>query len=306
MRATDPSGLVNNGARVVRTLDVPGFRLREAVYHAELDIPMQAHAWATVSLAVDGGYQLDWGSARLRCGPASLVFHPPGEVYGARVSDVGSRCLTVGIDPGVFESAAEALPQVARLHAARRAPPRWLAFELRRELEAGDHLSAASVEASVLALLAELAEQPALEVRGEPPPWLERVKEQLHDEFARSHSLEALARTAGVHRVHLARAFRRHYGCTVGEYIRQRRVELASQRLIVSRDRLSDIAFDAGFADQSHFTNTFRRLVGMTPAAFRSRFNPHWGSRAALIQLNDNATRFQDRGEPGALCCVRG
>lgn len=274
MRATVPNGL--DGTRLLRTLDVPGFRLREAVYHAELDIPMEPHPWAMLSLAVDGGYQLDWGRARLRCGPASLVFHPPGEVYGARISDVGSRCLTVGIDPAVFASAAEALPQVARLHAARRAPPRWLAFELRRELEAGDDLSATSVEASVLALLAELAELPALEARSAPPPWLERGKEQLHDEFARSHSLEALARTAGVHRVHLARVFRQHYGCTVGEYIRQRRVELASQRLLATRDRLSEIAFDAGFADQSHLTNTFRRLVGVTPGAFRSRFNPHW------------------------------
>ncbi len=42
---------------------------------------------------------------------------------------------------------------------------------------------------------------------------------------------------------------------------------------MASGERLSDIAFDAGFADQSHFTNTFRRLVGMTPAAFRRRFS---------------------------------
>lgn len=277
MRAPDRNGL--NGAcheldctRLVRALDVPGFRLYEAVYGAERDLPMEPHPRATLSLVLDGGYQVDWGRARQRCGPASLVFHPPGEVYGARISHVGSRCLTVGIDAAVFGSAAEALPPIARLHAARSGPPRWLAFELRRELEAGDDLSPAGVESAVLALLAELAEQPALEVRGEPPPWLERVKEQLHDEFARHHSLDLLARTAGVHRVHLARAFRRHYGCTVGEYVRQRRVEFASQRLVASRDRLSEIAFDGGFADQSHLTNTFRRLVGMTPAAFRARF----------------------------------
>src|SRR5438034_8794997 len=78
----------------------------------------------------------------------------------------------------------------------------------------------------------------------------------------------------------LARAFRWHYGCTVGEYIRQRRVEFACHRLTGPDDRLSVIAFDAGFADQSHLTNTFRRLVGMTPGAFRTRFQSPSGTRA--------------------------
>src|SRR5690606_38860949 len=129
-----------------------------------------------------------------------------------------------------------------------------------------------SVETAITVLLAELGEVPGLESLRTPLPWLDRVREQLHDEFRQRHTLENLARTAGVHRVHLAREFRRCFGCTVGHYIRQRRVEFACQRLAASADPLSDIAFDAGFADQSHFTNTFRRLVGVSPGAFRSRF----------------------------------
>lgn len=58
----------------------------------------------------------------------------------------------------------------------------------------------------------------------------------------------------------------------MGHYIRQRRVEFACHRLMASGDPLAEIAFEAGFADQSHLTNTFRRLVGMPPGAFRTRF----------------------------------
>ncbi len=261
--------------RPLKTLDVPGFQLREALYDPALEIPPHAHSWASLCLAIDGAYIEDWGRTRVRCGPASLVFHPPGEVYGDRISDAGSRCFTVAIEPEVFTAAAEALPALSRLRTPRSGPPSWLAFQLRAELEGADDLSPASIESTLLALLADLADRPALEARRAPPPWLDRVRERIHDEFARPFTLTALAETAGVHRVHLARAFRRHYRCTVGQYIRQRRVEFASHRLTASRDRLSDVAFDAGFADQSHLTNTFRRLVGMTPAAFRSRFGPH-------------------------------
>ncbi len=251
-----------------------GFRLRDAVYDPALEIPRHPSPWASLCLAVEGGYLVDWGGTRERCGAGSLVFHPPDQAYGARISDAGSHCFTVAIAPEVFATATEAAPALTRLAAPRRVPPSWLVFQLHAELELDDDLSQASVEGAVLALLADLADRPGLEARGAPPPWLERVRERIHDEFARAPTLAALAETAGVHRVHLARAFRWHYRCTVGQYIRQRRVEFASHRLTASGDRLSSIAFDAGFADQSHLTNTFRRLVGMTPAAFRSCFSP--------------------------------
>jgi AraC-like DNA-binding protein len=61
----------------------------------------------------------------------------------------------------------------------------------------------------------------------------------------------------------------------VGHTIRQRRTEFACHRLTASRDPLSEIAFDAGFADQSHLTDSFPHLAGVTLAAFHTRFSPH-------------------------------
>ncbi|MGQ0548024.1 MAG: helix-turn-helix domain-containing protein [Betaproteobacteria bacterium] len=256
--------------RPLRTLDAPGFHLREALFDPGREVPPHQHAWANLCLVIEGGYRDDWGRTSVRCGPASLVFHPPDDVYGHRISGAGSRCLTMAMSPDALWDAADVMPSLARLRVSRRAAPNRLAYQLRRELELSDDLSAASAENAVLALLSDLADRPALEAHGKPPGWLERLKELIHDEFAGRHSLETFARTVGVHRVHLARAFRRHYGCTVGEYIRQLRVEFTCHRLAASGDSLSEIAFDAGFADQSHFTNTFRRLVGVTPGAFQT------------------------------------
>lgn len=268
---------MTNQRRAPRSLSVPEFRIFESINEAAREVPAQPHGWAphewaTLYLAIDGGYCLDWSRSRVQFGPATLALLPPGEFIGARTSSEGNHCLGIAVHPLALQSIGDGLSDWDRLRVPRRPPPHWLAFELRRELELGDDVSTTSVEATITMLLAELLGIPSVEARRTPLPWLEQVRERLHDEFRQSHTLESLARTAGVHRVHLAREFRRAFGCTVGHYIRQRRVEFACHRLAASRRSLSRIAFEAGFADQSHFTNTFRWLVGVPPGVFRRRF----------------------------------
>ena len=75
------------------------------------------------------------------------------------------------------------------------------------------------------------------------------------------------------------RKFTEAYGITPHNYIRNIRVRLSCHPLVFSHKRLSEIAMDFGFADQSHFTNEFHRLMGEAPGAYRLRFNDK-GARA--------------------------
>ena len=78
-----------------------------------------------------------------------------------------------------------------------------------------------------------------------------------------------VARAVGVNPVRLARTFRRRYGMSLGTYTRGLRIDWAGRELRSSHLPLSTIAMQAGFADQSHFTRTFRRQVGVTPHRYR-------------------------------------
>lgn len=73
----------------------------------------------------------------------------------------------------------------------------------------------------------------------------------------------------GVHRVHLARTFRRHFGTTVGAYRRRLSLERAEREIAEGCMELGRIALRSGFYDQSHFNRHFRRATGMTPGRFR-------------------------------------
>jgi AraC family transcriptional regulator len=81
-------------------------------------------------------------------------------------------------------------------------------------------------EQRVLDVLATASAHEATSDR--PPAWLRRVREMIDD----THGwpiVSALARSADVHRVQRARQCRRYYRCSVGEYIRHRRVQLAAR-----------------------------------------------------------------------------
>lgn len=101
-----------------------------------------------------------------------------------------------------------------------------------------------------------------------PPPWLAQVRERLHD--ARGMvSVSELARGAQVHRVHLARAFRDHFGVPITVYARRIQLDTAQQLLLTSALPLSQVAAVAGFADQSHLTRAMRATLGWTPGSVR-------------------------------------
>jgi AraC-like DNA-binding protein len=86
----------------------------------------------------------------------------------------------------------------------------------------------------------------------------------------RSAELEAIT---GLTRYDLARQFRIVLGTSPYRYLLMRRLEFARQRMHAERP-LVEVACDAGFADQAHFTRTFKAAFGLTPARYRALRTP--------------------------------
>lgn len=93
--------------------------------------------------------------------------------------------------------------------------------------------------------------------------------ELIRGRFFEPLSLEYVADELSVHRSHLARLFRRHLGLTLGEYLRDRRLEWSFQRLKHGNHKIANIAVEAGFADHAHFCRLFKARYGLTPGEHR-------------------------------------
>ena len=100
------------------------------------------------------------------------------------------------------------------------------------------------------------------------PFWVNQIYELMNDRWSESLSLEDLAQTAGVHPVTVSKYFRKYFGCTFGEYIRRIRIERSLSIIKNSSFSLTEIGYECGFYDQSHFSRTFQQLTGFSPKSY--------------------------------------
>lgn len=260
----------------VNERQVRGFRLVEKKYPAALELPLHTHQNSCLVLVIEGTYVESYGSSSsVTCNPGTLRYLPARQKH-ANVFRDGARCLIVEIE-------GEAVERVQQYTGALQGPGEiqsilstWLAQRLYREFLQNDPLALISLEGILLEILADGARSVGAPGPSKVVPrWLRVAREYLESNFLRPLSLAEVATIASVHRVHLSREFRRHYATTVGEFLRRKRVEHACHLVSKTNEPLADVAMTCGFSDQSHFSATFRRHVGLTPGRFRQMAQSH-------------------------------
>ncbi len=98
-----------------------------------------------------------------------------------------------------------------------------------------------------------------------------RAREFLAAHCADDFSLVDAARACGLSRGHFIKAFRVTTGLTPHQWVQRYRIDKAKDLLLDPRLTIAEIAASCGFADQSHLTRVFSRLVGDSPAAWRRK-----------------------------------
>lgn len=221
---------------------------------------MHIHEQAYFSMMLDGGYREESGRRSIDYDPLTIAYHPPGTAHIDEIGPDGARFLMVEADDGMVRGSQA--PASLRSGYPKKLPRRasWMALSLLR-----DH-DRPTFESITLELLGSVVDDP-VPSRG-VPSWLVSVLDRVRDEFIAPPTTRALAESAGVHPVHLARVVRRETGMTIAEILRGRRIEHAAS-LLGGHETLASIAIRSGFCDQAHFTRSFRAWTGMTPGEMR-------------------------------------
>jgi AraC family transcriptional regulator len=258
---------------VLKTLSTTDFKLTETVYASSLKLPAHTHESSYFCVVLKGNFTEFYGRNSRSCRPSTLVFHPADDTHSNHFH-TGARCLNIQMNAQWFERVRQHSNVINTSADFYGEQSSFLGTRLYREFLGADDFSSLTIEGLMLEMVAEVSLRSIRKSVNRPPVWLRRAREILNERFGESLSLVALSEMVGVHPVHLAREFHRFYHCTVGQYVRGQRIEFACRQISTTDTPFRDIAYAAGFFDQSHFTRTLKKFVGVTPSEYRATFGP--------------------------------
>jgi AraC family transcriptional regulator len=247
----------------------------ESTYREDHSQPMHHHDFANISVVLTGMIR-ERAESRTHEGVAGhVVFKPAGIPHGNGCGSKGATMFRIELHGQEADDplGTEQLRDYAWVHGGPA-----LALMLRARWEhgrprPGTHLDLECLTLEILSRLPGNREPTGArfdsDARGPEPRWFCSLRELLHARFDEPLRVATLAREVGVHPVHLARVFRRRYRGTLGDYVRWLRLGRSIERMRQGDLPLADIALEAGFFDQSHFSRAFRSGMGRSPAAFR-------------------------------------
>lgn len=101
------------------------------------------------------------------------------------------------------------------------------------------------------------------------PAWLVQACERMKKREERLQGIKRFVELSGKTQEHCTRVMKKCTGQTPTQYINRLKTADAARLLETTRKQVLDVAFEAGFCNSSHFTNTFRRFYGKSPGRFR-------------------------------------
>ena len=228
-----------------------------------------------IALSFDGG-----PTHRFTPPPSTLGFYPAGAEVS--VSHGPGRVVQVLQDPALY---GDILPDIGGGRDGLSIGPVVnfadpLVVRIARSLACdvgGGPADRLLADALGMALAARLARR-FLPLREPPDPAagglsrerLRRVLDHIEAHLGEELTLAGLAAVACLSPCHFSRCFKRAVGVGPHRYVARRRIERAREMIRRTEEPIAAIAQALGFADQSHFTNAFRRETGATPARFRA------------------------------------
>lgn len=99
-----------------------------------------------------------------------------------------------------------------------------------------------------------------------------RVQSYITDHITERIRLIDLANIIGMTESSFSRFFKLHTGMSVSDYIINMRLGEASRRLVYTKMSVSEICYECGFNNVSHFSRCFRERKNCTPSEFRAMY----------------------------------
>jgi AraC-like DNA-binding protein len=253
---------------VIRSARTSSLVIAEVTLPPSFRVPKHDHQPAHVVVVLDGAIRDHTRKGSVDLTEGWIRYSPGAQTHFVQSLAQGARVV-------ILEAAGFKPLELAESVYVSRKVAGPVVDHFREQLFCSPLASPADVEESAMALFTMVRTQSRGGV-ARHHAWLNDVKERL----ASTANLGDLAARAGCHPTFLSRTFRATYGVSIGEYRRRKQLQVVWRLLADPSVPLSVVATRGGFTDQSHMTRMFRRNIGDTPGAIRTRLvaqaSPSW------------------------------
>ena len=222
------------------------------------------HEYPSISLLLNGTHHEDLAGQRYRRQPGDFKLVEGGQSHRCYNYLANTVKINLEFTPAFFGSTGLSSGHFGDI--SGRYSNKLTLIKLYHELCKEEMPVAASAQLLLLQLFNKPVVNPALRMM---PPWVVQIKELLHDQQHTNFDLNYLSGVLGVHPVTISKWFPHYFNVTLSEYLRFIKVERATFMLKNTRLSLTEIAYTCGFADQGHFTRSFKATTGFLPKTFR-------------------------------------
>lgn len=102
---------------------------------------------------------------------------------------------------------------------------------------------------------------------------VKQAQEFIEKNYQEKITVDALTSMVALSRRNLERRFKKATANTLVEYIQRVKIEAAKKTFEVSRKNINEVMYDVGYSDTKAFRNVFKKITGLSPLEYRSKYN---------------------------------
>lgn len=247
-----------------KSFSADGVVISQTEYTQKVFEGWHAHENTHLTFFVTGGNREQRKNKETEALPGALLFYHSGEAHRNTHTHHPSKNLNLEIEPYFFNryGIAETSFDPQLLHSARVKLQLLKIYHTCTTAEG----TAIAVHSLLLSLIKDMEVIKSVN----PPHWIKEIQAIIEDRWNENVTLNELAAAVNVHPVTISKNFPRYTGGTLSDYIRKVKLEKALPLLKEEHTSLTNVAYECGFFDQSHFIKSFKEATGFLPKYYKN------------------------------------
>jgi AraC family transcriptional regulator len=263
---------LNNGEHYgisQNVMNINGLTVINSSYYNQAACPLHYHQNAHFAFTINGRLTETHKKQKLYISPGDLMYNHSQESHSNSDYSKFVSALHIDISDSWFSKYEFKFGKIEGVHILKNPILKNLFINLYKEANLNDPYSSLTIESLMMQAMCEFMHEVTVN-NSSAPAWINQLRDLLHSNTNIALTLEKVAKIINIHPVYLCQQFPVYFHSSFGDYIRKIKIEKSVSLMMVNpHNSLTDIAYESGFSDQSHFIRLFRKYVGINPLAYR-------------------------------------